>query len=95
MGLVKVIDEGKKMEGYTITQAVKDSLNQIPYGSDFHGYEFFERCRKNMVANGNHNRPYDASLLRIMRANASLYGVVLKDRCKSIYHKNDRQPGLF
>lgn len=83
------------MEGYTVTQAVKDSLRQIPYGSDFHGYEFFDRCRRNMTANGCPNKPYDASLIRIMRQYASLYGVTLKDRNKSIYHKADRQGELF
>ena len=66
----------------------------IPCGKDFHGYEYFNACRHLLIVNNSPARPYDATLLRYLRQFGSLYGIKLKDRNKSIYHKENKQSEL-
>lgn len=79
------------IDDYTIRQAAKDALNSIPCGTDFHGYDFLEKCRFNLLTHGSTARPYDSTLLRELRRYRELYGITLKDQNKSIYHKGDKQ----
>lgn len=79
---------------YTIRQAVKDALESIPCGSDFHGYDFLDKCRMNLRLNGSPAKPYDSTLLRDMRRFKMAYGISVKNQSKSIYHKADRQGEL-
>ena len=79
---------------YTIRQAVKDALERIPCGSDFHGYDFLNECRYNLMVHGSQAKPYDSTLLRDMRRFKLAYGITVKNQSKSIYHKADRQREL-
>ena len=72
---------------YTIRQAVRDTLEKIPYDSDFKGYEFLSVCRKNLRINGNPAQPFDSTLLRDLRWYRDEFHITVVDRNKSIYHK--------
>ena len=81
-------------DDYTIRQAVKDALASIPCGSDFHGYDFLDKCRINLLTHGSQAKPYDSTLLREMRRFRNLFDITVKDQNKSIYNKGDRQECL-
>ena len=80
---------------YTNTQAVKDALKEWTPGTDKHGYDIVKATYKKLRLNGSKARPMDASIMRYVRAYGSLYGVSLKDRATSLYHKSDKQGSLF
>lgn len=80
---------------YTNTQAVKDALKQWEPGTDKHGYDLVKMTYKNLRAHGSSAKPMDATILRYLRYFGSLYGVELKDRAKSLYHKRGIQESLF
>ena len=79
---------------YTIAQATKDAMEMIPYGTDFHGYDYITACRNLLRLNGSVAKPYDATLLRYLRHYRELYGISIKNMKKSIYHKDDKQGEL-
>ena len=79
---------------YTVRQSAFDALEQIPCGSDFHGYDFLEKCRFNLLKNGSTARPYDSTLLRELRRYRLKFDITVKNQNKSIYHKGDRQGEL-
>lgn len=80
---------------YTNTQAVKDALKEWRPGTDKHGYEFVRATYRQLRAHGSKARPMDDTIMRYLRAYGSLYGVKLKDRTTSLYHKEGIQECLF
>ena len=74
-------------KNYTIRQAVRDTLDKIPYDTDFKGYDFLAVCRRNLRINGNLAQPYDSTLLRDLRRYRGEYKITVIDRNRSIYHK--------
>lgn len=80
---------------YTNVQAVRDVLKEWKPGTDKHGYDIVRCTYRNLREHGSDRRPMDASILRYLRAYGSLYGVSLKDRATSLYHKAGVQEELF
>ena len=80
-------EKNMKNKIYTVTQAVSDALNSMPYDTKWHCYELFSKVRSNLISNNNPSRPYDGTIQRIMRSMRHAYGVVCLDRNKSIYMK--------
>lgn len=72
---------------YTVRQSVRDALTSIPYDSDFKGYDFLNKCRRNLFIHGSKAKPYDSTLLRDLRRYRGEFKITVKDRNKSIYHK--------
>ena len=83
------------MEKYPNVQAVRDTLKEWKPGTDKHGYEIVRCAYRHLRLNGSQRRPMDTSIMRYLRAYGSLYGVTLKDRAKSLYHKAGIQETLF
>lgn len=74
---------------YTNTQAVKDALAEWKPGTDKHGYDIAKETYKQLRIHGSKARPMDGTVLRYVRYYGSLYGVTLKDRATSLYHKSE------
>lgn len=74
---------------YTITQAVYDVINAIPYNREFKSTDFFANCRWALKKNGNPARPFDGTLHRQMRRIRHEFNIKCVDYKRSIYMKVD------
>lgn len=77
----------KNNEGYSITKAVIDALNSLPWDVEWHCYDFFSMCRRNLIMHNNPSKPYDGTLQRTMRRYRHVYNIVCVNGNKSIYIK--------
>lgn len=66
------------MAGYTMDEAVRDTLHNLLAGKEYTGRDLHRKVIRNMRAHGNYANPYDSSTLRTVRRYASLYGVVCR-----------------
>jgi len=84
------------MEGrYTRTDAAREVMKALLPG-DFHGPEYSRLCQKKLDEHGLPFHPMDGTWMRYLRQFGSLYKISLKDRSKSLYHKDgDAQMELF
>ena len=60
---------------YTVTQATKDTLQNMAPGKKYTGRDLHLRILENLRLHDNPSQPYDSSTLRAVRQYASLYGV--------------------
>lgn len=72
---------------YPNTQAVKDVLAEWTPGTDLHGPEIVSLAYDKLRQHGSPAKPMDASIMRYVRYYGCLYGVRLKKRSTSLYHK--------
>lgn len=72
---------------YTVTQAVVDAIESLPWDVEWHCYDLFNKARANLIANNNPSKPYDGTLQRIMRRYRHVYHIECVNINKSIYVK--------
>ena len=76
-----------KEKVYTITQAVIDAIESLPWDKEWHCYDLFSLARRNLIAHENPAKPYDGTLQRAMRKYRHVYNIVCVNNNKSIYMK--------
>ena len=72
---------------YTVTQAVVDAIESLPWDVEWKCYDLFAKARFNLLVNGNQSKPYDGTLQRIMRRYRHVYHIKCVNINKSIYVK--------
>ena len=80
-----------KNGNYTVTQSVIDTLEALPWDVEWHCYEFFSLCRKNLRLHNSPANPYDGTLQRAMRKFRHVYNVICVNSKKSIYVKESNE----
>ena len=75
---------------YTVTQAVIDAIESLPWDKEWHCYDLFNISWNKLRLHGNPSKPYDGTIQRIMRSVRHSYNIVCLDRNKSVYMKKSK-----
>ena len=80
------------MKRYSDAQAVRDALESWIPGTQLTGKEIVARTYHNLMVHGSPCRPMDTTIMRSLRREASRYGIVARDRSKSLYYRQPEEP---
>jgi hypothetical protein len=77
----------RKLVAYSIEDAVKEVLEEIPAGQVFFGYQLCQRVRFLLRVHGRDIYPMDSTILRRLREQKDHYGIKAKGGGISEYRK--------
>jgi hypothetical protein len=77
----------RKLVDYSIEDAVKEVLEEIPMGKTFLGYQLCQRVRVLLHIHGRDIYPMDSTILRRLREQKDHYGIKAKGGGISEYQK--------
>lgn len=75
-------------KGYTVTDAVRDVLDEMKSGEEMYGYQLYNKVIKRMKSEGSNKKPLDSTVLRVVRDKGEFYGVKAKAQGVSVYVKD-------
>lgn len=80
-------------KGYTATDAVLHTLQNLREGVGYAGYQIHEMVLQDLRRNGSPSRPYDSTTLRLVSKYGRFYGVYCDRRNRlSKYYRNRKAP---